>query len=1713
MLAPSDNANGHGVEDADRHGLSQKPQLDTASSRPTLVVALPHERDATTYVNDELIDSFKHFSATDKLRRQERQRSMARESKAVKLNDLKKFSADFKLGTPIPTDLVPIMTKDTAKQKEIVEKSRKKAQSFYDKEGSRGSGKGPGTLEEVLSHLHTKRNAATGQTEVSHNLGPGGQEGLATPQTGGRRPGNLTFGSLTPFTPKIGHGRSGDFPSDSNSQEELDLLVRRQEEIIRELDSANNRNDAIFGEPLKRPTKPTQGDRKVLEQIRKLTQDFKNRQKELDDAKAQSLFQTVNDVDREIDRLEKHINTGRMKIVDERKAVSTIRDLYKARKNVAGFDEQQKAIQELEAQLDRLQHGFDLRKEVSVSRTVPSEKLQPAITSAQSQNETSPASNYIPAAQQRTTVMDDTIRWIYQDPQGDTRGPYSGIEMQGWYKAGFFTPDLLVKTTDEDSEYERLDHLIRRIGNSRPFLVPQIDIPSSPPSTHGGNAFAESSRGTEFNTLRSSSFRGTESTAPTTFSGEPTRTFDKTQIVRHRIIEESEADITGYTEASVFDGQSTISADSVIILTSQQRADVINKFSGALIRDLPSKCFTSHDKAFEESTFRRQFKNCIKGYSKQVMEGAARRSRQRQASKAIRILRNDILNKYYQALGGFDRPERRYPSIMIQAQEQNLPEKSIAEKVSDWTYEPFQDAINDSLHNRQDSQYLHRFAEELSSVPVAYAIANTVPNPLSEIGGSSLTDADSWSQSDSQDQGDSNDINTEDETVYTYLTEHPAFSELVDELRTIVERQFCDQKELIHHRILLALRRPGMIQPTRGGLLQAEFFTKWDVLSFLDAQYPSQTSHNLRPIIAITGGPTNAQLTTVEEYLRQNWPTHTWGLIDALNTAIKKRDFEFQSEQNNSLQEKVYISLRDMKIFVNGSEDFIVAVGQQLAWLGAACRTSLGQLAHSYTNFTELNLTDIDHSPKPTFQIRYEVLPLLPEEPTSCWNDLVGDSVVVASFPIPERHPNAAGLEVPLQIMAALANVPLATCFRGGYVLKGRSLLFVPVKRENDSVQWHLLNKPGGRISYHEAVHLFPDRLSVGELDEEALVTTKCFLGWCSDSLCRLASNDYDYLSVGYTKTSYLSKRVLSLTGASVGFQQFGAGSLQFAILKKDGMHHADRAQFYADLLDDAKQIPVILQDMEDRRAWYTDGETAILHIIFHRHVLRRFEVSQTVQIVSADPTDPQSVRQAMLSNADIPMICDRSMETLGLQSKSFKHLVQELYSMLEGFMEQTTEITETGIEMKLSWKKHVQGWEYMDLVNRKLNPRLRETELKSTCGNWPDLARDRNAVILFGTRLQNIIGPHPSVRLCKQFKELPKHKDYLAIQSTTLEEMYLESGSAEDREQVTLTGLQLHRSQHLFERCPRSTAHTDSCKCDRIQQLVPKSGKRKIKPIPKLSGSEAIIIGQGSASWINDLGWKPFRNAAQPRASHAQRQPPQLSQQVESPRSPLPIYLSSGASSSDIASRHSSNTLSISTITNPTATMSDTTSARSQEVDNTPTSILVQRQKDKDTAPAYQTHRIFSGTHGRSVQTDETGHYEQTQSRPPSVQNEPGLLPAKQHHNQSFAMKKPAWPTSVENPRYLRKPTWKEAPRLSTQPVQLNGSSWTYANPEPHLLPSKREPNYRRGDFLASNPKVREQQAIPASTPAPRLRRRPHFNEIEDPGNCASVSRRGAVT
>lgn len=81
----------------------------------------------------------------------------------------------------------------------------------------------------------------------------------------------------------------------------------------------------------------------------------------------------------------------------------------------------------------------------------------------------------------------EEIKWFYRDPSGQVQGPFEAQEMQDWYKAGFFTPTLMLRRDDE-SVFEPLMVLTQKVGNEdQPFLQPRPSAsvaqpPVPPPS-------------------------------------------------------------------------------------------------------------------------------------------------------------------------------------------------------------------------------------------------------------------------------------------------------------------------------------------------------------------------------------------------------------------------------------------------------------------------------------------------------------------------------------------------------------------------------------------------------------------------------------------------------------------------------------------------------------------------------------------------------------------------------------------------------------------------------------------------------------------------------------------------------------------------------------------------------------------------------------------------------------------------------------------------------------------------------------------------------------------------------------------------------------------------------------------------------------------------------------------------------------------------------
>jgi serine/threonine protein kinase len=363
---------------------------------------------------------------------------------------------------------------------------------------------------------------------------------------------------------------------------------------------------------------------------------------------------------------------------------------------------------------------------------------------------------------------------------------------------------------------------------------------------------------------QASSTGRTYSTQPTTLANSRSSKppLDKVMIAQNSIIEEWELTTdepapVPQDMGDVGDGQSTISGDSVL-LNPGCRDFIIKEFSAALLRELPSKHLLLHSRFLEDPAFRQSFSAFLKIYTKAVMEGTAKHSRRRQASKAIRQLRDSILPRLQKVVSDSRDPEMpgKIPTtITRQVKNAGLEEQSWKEKCSEWQI----DCNDDRIH------------------------LNETQLPRSD--GPESDDSIS-----SNEQDECEEDNPDNKDAYLYLTQHSAFSTLTRDVQKAMEQHFGNAMELIRHRVMLALRRPETIEKVTDGAFRASLRTEWDPGAFLKDQYPAVRMQPIRHTLALTGEGVDAQLTSVENYLGQVWPKHTYRLVDTINSTLVQNE-------------------------------------------------------------------------------------------------------------------------------------------------------------------------------------------------------------------------------------------------------------------------------------------------------------------------------------------------------------------------------------------------------------------------------------------------------------------------------------------------------------------------------------------------------------------------------------------------------------------------------------------------------------------------------------------------------------------------------------------------------------------------------------------------------------------------------------------------------
>ncbi|KAK3170968.1 hypothetical protein OEA41_003052 [Lepraria neglecta] len=208
--------------EAKQEAIKDSPREKAVVTNESRPVNTPKAQapNATANVETEALHAFQKFAHFEKTRVAEDRKKRAVADKNIKLNDLKKFSTNFKLHTPVPKDLVPILAKDTVKQNEIVEKAQREAElkaatppKALASSGDQASSRLPidSKHDGTRAPPNTAINERQDYTHPRQSLPPRG------PQAG-MQSRDKPFSSMFPGSPHAGQGMLGPRLADQHSR-------------------------------------------------------------------------------------------------------------------------------------------------------------------------------------------------------------------------------------------------------------------------------------------------------------------------------------------------------------------------------------------------------------------------------------------------------------------------------------------------------------------------------------------------------------------------------------------------------------------------------------------------------------------------------------------------------------------------------------------------------------------------------------------------------------------------------------------------------------------------------------------------------------------------------------------------------------------------------------------------------------------------------------------------------------------------------------------------------------------------------------------------------------------------------------------------------------------------------------------------------------------------------------------------------------------------------------------------------------------------------------------------------------------------------------------------------------------------------------------------------------------------------------------------------
>ncbi|KAI0526679.1 hypothetical protein F5B22DRAFT_641819 [Xylaria bambusicola] len=684
----------------------------------------------------------------------------------------------------------------------------------------------------------------------------------------------------------------------------------------------------------------------------------------------------------------------------------------------------------------------------------------------------------------------------------------------------------------------------------------------------------------------------------------------------------------------------------------------------------------------------------------------------------------------------------------------------------------------------------------------------------------------------------------------------------------------------IRRKILDFLSEPSKISQRRAPMMQPIVFKLPWIRNYLISQEYKSPIHKALPhSIVIVGVNDQTYVTTCGEYLETVWPDLG---PQILGLCISLLSSPHGSLASCTLFDRTVVSANvnqdgsTVDFHLTGTIYSLAEIGEILVWLSAAfnCNTLGDDLVYRYPTCEIENQLVGQQPNKPRYYntppysmntksyLNFTFIESSFQKPTDtgpqgcCWINLFGNRPVVSGYPIPRRTTMKTGAEIPLNLMAQLINARKISTFAGSIVIKGCSALLIPTRHIHDTIIWHLVfDQFGEYMSYTDPRVKNILKESVKGLTHGNLETSRHVLGWCNYALNHAGAADANY-SIGWSSLKPPAPGFAFEKISIVGGMFLTAG-VSTIIGKRDKAVHFKYRDDYTMRLKWISKKYVVLYDVQDRRAWLLNGASALLHLVRAslQHDLNDPFKSLCLYDESAlsESLDPHSGKNAAIRvltnprNLDIPLYAkpdtnkvevtshERGRESKVLSSTKtnycLKDRIEDICNVLEQVMaHQADTCTQDGVgfKVKASDRRHIEGFDFMDIATDEDPCFPRQITLRSSGRGWVDFIRAIHAVTLFGSHFGDLISPSKiqgkACESCHANVDLPKGQDLLAVCVSELNDILQKRGSKATTPWRLVDDIYWLTPDKTFEPCLRGQ------KCDRVQVLLPAS-------FPKLWG------------------------------------------------------------------------------------------------------------------------------------------------------------------------------------------------------------------------------------------------------------------------------------